>query len=1117
MMRETCHRLAANPVERSKHHATGPNPRPHRTVIQRMTAVDFGGITVKSFTKDFAKRALQRIIPRTIAARFLAVTGLFAILFFAFVLYCSWSQSNVAITGLLEKQTELVLCFDLAVRQYVAESVRPFAQQYLDPNQFIPELMSTSFVARSIFEKVRPSFPDYILKFSSPNPRNPANQAGPEELHIIEYFNNNPEATCWLGPVTLQGKPYFARFYPRRATPSCLRCHGDPKDAPQSLIQRYGGSGGFHHKPGNIIALDSVAIPVERYKAAAFRTAIAHSFMCIVAVGLLLVALYWAFHRLVVRKLALISAHFYRALDTQAGSPVALIDYEKRDELAPLVQAFNTLALKLRTLYQSLQTCVEERTAQLEATNRRLQTEINRRAKTEQALRESETKYRTLVERSSDGICILHKGRLAFTNDSLARMVGTTPNRMLDHALDEFLYPGEHRRVNRKHRRFLSRKVGEYRCETALRHRDGTRIDVEFNIAPISYRGELAALIFVRDITARKHAERLQAERLARLQRQRHAIVKLATHPAVVEGNFSLAAWTITELAAQALDVGHASIWMFNDDHKYLRCVERFERVANRHSAGTTLLISARPNYFKALQTGRSIDVHDACNDPRTREFADDYFRPMGIGSTLDAPIRLDGKVVGVICLEHLGCSRHWHQDEVTFAAEVADQIAHTLLNSRRRQAEIALRRAKCQTEQANRRLELALEQANVLAREAIAANKAKTQFLANMSHEIRTPLNAILGFTQILADENLTDEQRHYLQIITDSARSLLRLIDDVLDLSKIEADKLDIEPQPCLLPKLLDSVEQMLRPQAEQKRLAFRISLAPDVPQTIYTDPDRLRQCLLNLLNNAIKFTPEGFVHLDVSVQSQQAASILRFDVIDTGVGIPPDRQQAVFDAFTQADGSTTRKFGGTGLGLTITRKLVERLGGTITLKSEPGKGSVFSITLPLQHDPPPSATPETPAHSPEQLSPQPPTPRPGAHILVVEDTPTNQTLIRLLLESMNLRVTIAADGHQAVEKALSQSFDLILMDIQMPNMNGYEATGTLRARKIATPIIALTANAMQGDRQKALAAGCNDYLAKPIDRHQLQVVLAKYLCSTHHGLATSTDTAATAYRVP
>jgi signal transduction histidine kinase len=385
-----------------------------------------------------------------------------------------------------------------------------------------------------------------------------------------------------------------------------------------------------------------------------------------------------------------------------------------------------------------------------------------------------------------------------------------------------------------------------------------------------------------------------------------------------------------------------------------------------------------------------------------------------------------------------------------------------------------------------------------VAKKQAEEGTLAKSRFLANMSHEIRTPMNAIMGFGDLLSDEDITDQQRGYVNTIINSGKHLLQVIDDILDFSKIEAGKLDIEMSECSLRDLSAVIESIIHPSVAEKDLKFEIREDSSLPANIHTDQARLQQCLINLVNNAIKFTEQGHVYVKVSLEDKDNQPYIRFDVEDTGIGISPEKQEKVFESFTQADGGTSRKYGGTGLGLAITRQLAKLLGGELTLTSEIGKGSVFSLIIPAGLDvtKQPLLDRYNIASHTNMGREQTEQPEFSGRVLVAEDVVTNQMLIKSLLKPMGLEVTITADGNEALQEALTHEFDLILMDIQMPYMNGYEATRAIRKEGITTPIIALTAYAMKGDDKKCFEAGCDDYLAKPLDRKKLSKILRKYL---------------------
>ena len=385
-------------------------------------------------------------------------------------------------------------------------------------------------------------------------------------------------------------------------------------------------------------------------------------------------------------------------------------------------------------------------------------------------------------------------------------------------------------------------------------------------------------------------------------------------------------------------------------------------------------------------------------------------------------------------------------------------------------------------------------------------ASRAKSDFLANMSHEIRTPMNGVLGMVEVALDAALPEAQRAQLQTIRGSAESLLVIIDDILDFSKIEAGALTVDPVPLALAPLARTTIESFELRARQKGLRLRCELAPDVPPVVRLDPNRVRQVLVNLIGNAIKFTAEGSVTLAIGQEGALpgGCAALTFAIRDTGIGIAPERLDAVFQPFTQADSSMTRRFGGTGLGLTISSRLVALMGGTLTVSSTERVGSEFLVRLPAPLASPAELGPD--AGDPTRLLsagdvavPAEPAAEPGPapddqlRVLVAEDNPVNQRIAEHMLRKRRLAVTLADDGRQAVDAFQAGRFDLVLMDVQMPEMDGFEAVAAIRALEHAqgrphTPIVAVTAHAMVGDRERCLEAGMDAYLSKPLRRQLL-----------------------------
>ena len=373
---------------------------------------------------------------------------------------------------------------------------------------------------------------------------------------------------------------------------------------------------------------------------------------------------------------------------------------------------------------------------------------------------------------------------------------------------------------------------------------------------------------------------------------------------------------------------------------------------------------------------------------------------------------------------------------------------------------------------------------------QAEAANRSKTEFLANMSHEIRTPMNGIIGTLQLLQGSELDESQASYVNVAYSSAESLLCLLNDILDSSKIEAGKLELEHIAFDLGKTINQLQLLMRTKADERRVKLSVELDEQLPPAVIGDPVRTRQILINLLSNAIKFTQDGYVKVRLTVLEQTDAQYkIRIEVVDSGIGITEEAQRKLFNAFTQADGSTTREYGGSGLGLSIVRQLVTLMHGRIGVISVPGEGSTFWVELNFSRA---EQSQQQPAENITLTG----------HVLLVEDNPVNQMIAKKMLERLSLTYQLAENGEQALELMQgSQDFSLLLMDCQMPVMDGYTATRAIRqyeneSQQAHTPIIAMTANTMQNDRDACLQAGMDDYIAKPVVQDALQQVLARWL---------------------
>jgi PAS domain S-box-containing protein len=610
-------------------------------------------------------------------------------------------------------------------------------------------------------------------------------------------------------------------------------------------------------------------------------------------------------------------------------------------------------------------------------------------------------------------------------------------------------------------------------------------------------------------VIQRTHREKLLHRTTARKQRQAEIVAGFAVSSWVANGNLQeLAAW-LTEFVSTAFHIGRVGVWFFDESRTRLINEDNYDAASGCHSTGDILTEHEFRNEFAFLKRDKYVDGNDPLTDPRLAGYVEGYIKPNGITAMLNAVIRLGGDALGTICFEHVDKPHRWEEDEIIFACQLGDQVAIAISNAKRRKAEADLR-------ESNSQLEKAIANAGRMAREAQAANIAKSEFLANMSHELRTPLNAILALSEALIEEvrgPLNDRQKSSLQNIDTSGRHLLDLINDVLDLAKVESGYLEIALQWLPISEVCEACLTFVREMAGAKNLALTFH-SDNLISHIHADPKRLRQMLVNLLSNAVKFTPSGGrVNLAVTTVADREA--VCFSVEDTGIGIAPEDLNRLFKPFTQLDSSLSRKHEGTGLGLVLVRHLVEMHGGSISVESEPEKGSRFSIVLPARKTESqiPESTPfsfdqnpATPLRKKHPLNQPAKSDQPVTSILLAEDNEANIDAVGEYLRDMGFRVTVARDGMEALALAKNTLPDIILMDIQMPKMDGLEATRQLRQVPACqnTPVIALTALAMPGDRKRCLDAGADDYLVKPVGMKNLVANIHRLLegTSVYHG---------------
>lgn len=517
----------------------------------------------------------------------------------------------------------------------------------------------------------------------------------------------------------------------------------------------------------------------------------------------------------------------------------------------------------------------------------------------------------------------------------------------------------------------------------------------------------------------------------------------------------------VLETLTGVLGVERASYWTLEENQQALTCLRLLTSSGTGFDTGLTIRRAENPVYFDELCAGRTIVAADAFRHPATQAFAEGYLAPLDVRSMMDAPLRAGARVRGVICCESVGRSRDWTPDEVSIAAAAAQFIAMALL------ADDAT---------------LLAEDARAAQAVAEKASAAKSEFLARMSHEIRTPLNGVLGMARLMSLEAQDARTLERLEVVTRSGEMLLSLLNDVLDVSRIEAGAMKLSPERFDLRALVEDVRRLFTPMAQEKGLRITAAIEPGSHADLVADAGRIRQCLVNLVANAVKFTEAGEIAVHAAAHAYgEGKAWVTLRVEDSGPGVPPDQLETIFAAFSQTDEGAARRHEGAGLGLTIVRRLARMMGGDVRAENRSEGGAAFTVTLGAD-------LPETPSPAvPGRGGPPEFAALAGRKVLIVDDNATNLTVAEEFLRALGAETMTAASGEAALELLGRETVDLCMLDVHMPGMHGLEVLRRIRAGEAGRrrlPVLALTADAMPGDRERFLAAGMDGYLPKPVE---------------------------------
>ena len=1066
---------------------------------------------------------------RSIKSKLLISIGIIVLIFSSILLHRTYSVVTSNIENLTKQQLSLSLNFDLAIREYVAEKIRPITIGLVPEGKFMPETMSTSFVARNIFEKVRRTFPNYIIKFSSDNPRNPVNKAGTEELNMIKYFNDNPGEKIWTGEITMGGKEYFSQFSAMRMEKTCLRCHGDPADAPAELIERYGSTASFHRPLGKIVGLDTIAIP-SGIVTEQLHHAIFNNFGVLgVEILLLSISLVFIFKFMITDRLSKITEHFLHTEgQKEAVVDIRAIEIGGNDEITALTSSFNKLANKLNDSYTKIQKEIEERN------------------RAENALKESEEKYREFVEGTEDFIAqVDREGRLTFVNNKAEKIFGLSKDKCIGLSAFDFIHPDDRERTKVAFDQWTRNRMTNTTFEN--RQVNQTTGKVHHTHWTINFYYDEDGIISSINSIARDLTERKKMEETLRESEERYrAFFEQGPDGIVVLDPKTTKAIEFNDRACRQLGYSReefAQLHMSDieaietaketqariqkvlsegyDDFETLQKTKQGE-IRHVHVTAQVIDIMGRTVYhciwrditerkqteealresesrYSALFSGitDAVYVHHLTEDGHPGQIIDandvackmlGYARDELVGMKIDDIDASESTADVHQAVEDLKANRNVLFEQVHIAKNgqrIPIEVHAQAFEYKGRLAILSTVRDITDRKRAEKErltLEAQLQQAQKM--ESIGT------LAGGIAHDFNNILGIILGNAELAMDD--VPEWNPAKFNLKEIRTASLRAKDVVRQLLSF-ARKTRIEKKPTNVVSIVKESLKLLR-----SSIPTSIDIRQNIPEdvdTILADPTQINQVLINLCTNANHAMPEGGI-LEVSLKNVELGEnataqypdlnpgrYVNLTVSDTGHGIPKEDIDRIFDPYY-----TTKEVGkGTGMGLAVVHSIIKEHNGIITVKSQPGEGTTFSIFF--------SAVEKDAVVESE---PAKKLPMGNEKILFVDDEQAIVNMARQMLERLGYEVDAKMSSIEALElfRSKPDQFDLVITDLTMPKMTGDKLVKEILNIRPDIPIILCTGFSEKIDEKKATAIGAADYIEKPVNQHDFAFKVRKVL---------------------